>query len=109
MAPFPGNDHSLRPSAWVDRQYLDYGPLLSAIRGKRWVLAAHCVEAATPGVKVNLFQVPGGYALPVALGGRSESATVRLRNLPDLGRLHCQALHPGKDKAAAVAATLTDV
>ena len=108
MAPFPGNDHSLRPSPWVDRQYLDYGPLLDAMRGKQWVLAAHCVESATPGVKVNLFQVPGGYVLPVTFGGRWEVATVRVRNLPGLDRLRCQALHPGEAKAAAVAARLED-
>ena len=108
MAPFPGNDHSLRPSAWVDRQYLDYGPLLSAMRGKKWVLEPHCVESATPGVKVNLFQVPGGYALPVTSGGQSQSATVCLRDLPGLDRLGCEALHPGQDKPAAVTATLKD-
>ena len=108
MAPFPGNDHSLRPSAWVDRQYLDYGPLLDAMRGKKWVLEPHCVESATPGVKVNLFQVPGGYALPVTFAGQSESATVCLRNLPGLDRLRCEALHPGEDKADAVTATRKD-
>jgi len=108
MAPFPGNDHALRPSAWVDRQYLDYGPLLAAMRGKKWVLKAHCVESVTPGVKVNLFQVPGGYALPVTFGGGSAFATVRVRRLPGLDRLGCQALHPGEDQTAAVAATLKD-
>ncbi|MDD2764870.1 MAG: hypothetical protein PHE83_12955 [Opitutaceae bacterium] len=59
MAPFPGNDHSLLPSAWVDRQYLDYGPLLDALRGKKWVLRPHAVEAVNHAAKVNLFQVPG--------------------------------------------------
>ena len=92
----------------MDRQYLDYGPLLSAMRGKKWVLEPHCVESATPGVKVNLFQVPGGYALPVTSGGQSESATVCLRNLPGLDRLGCEALHPGQDTPAAVTATLKD-
>ncbi len=105
MAPFPGNDHSLRPSAWVDRQYLDYGPLLDAMRGKKWVLTSHCVESATPGVKVNLFQVPGGYAMPLTFGGTAESATVSLRNLPGLERLRCEVLHPGT--AAPLALTTT--
>lgn len=108
MAPFPGNDHSLRPSAWVDRQYLDYGPLLDAMRGKKWVLTAHCVESATPGVKVNLFQVPGGYALPVTGGGPTTTAVVSLRHLPALERLRCEALHPGADKPLAVPATFKD-
>ena len=66
----------------ADRLYLDYGPLLDAMRGRKWVLAAHCVEAVEPGVKVNLFQMPGGYVLPVTFGGklhrpRCGSATCR--------------------------------
>ncbi|MEI6673802.1 MAG: hypothetical protein WCO57_01355 [Verrucomicrobiota bacterium] len=108
MAPFPGNDHSLRPSPWVDRQYLDYGPLLDAMRGKKWVLEPRCVESSTPGVKVNLFQVPGGYALPVTFGGPAASATLTLRNLPGLDRLRCEALHPGADQATPVTETLKD-
>jgi hypothetical protein len=108
MAPFPGNDHSLRPSAWVDRQYLDYGALLDAMRGKKWVLEPRCVATATPGVKVNLFEVPGGYALPVTFGGQAETAIVQLRGLPGLAPLRCEALHPGEDKAAGVRATLQE-
>jgi hypothetical protein len=108
MAPFPGNDHSLRPSAWVDRQYLDYGPLLDAMRGKKWVLAPHCVESTTPGVKVNLFQVPGGYALPLTFGGKAEAAAVRLRNLPGLERLHAEVLHPGTRVPVTLTTTTGD-
>ena len=108
MAPFPSNDHSLRPSAWVDKQYLAYGPLLEAMRGKKWVLEPHCVESLTPGVKVNLFAVPGGYALPVTFGGKSESATVCLRNLPGLAALRGEALHPGADTAVPVVPVLKD-
>ena len=93
-APLPENDHTINPSAWAERFYLDYGPLMDVLRGKRWVLAAHCTEALTPGVKVNLFQVPGGYALPVTFGGTNASATIRLRNLPGLEQLKCEALHP---------------
>ena len=106
--PFPKNDHSIRPDPWADQQYLDYGSLLIALRGKKWVLGPHCVETTTPGVKVNLFQVPGGYALPVTFGGRAAFAAVRLRGIPKLDRLRCAALHPGEDQAAAVAATLED-
>ena len=94
-APLPANDHTINPSAWADRWYLDYGPLMDALRARQWVLAAHCVEAVTPGVKVNLFQTPEGYALPVTFGGRAESATVRVRHVNGLANVHCQALHPG--------------
>lgn len=105
MAPFPGNDHSLRPDPWVDRQYLDYGPLLAAMRGKKWVLEPHCVESATTGVKANLFEVPGGYVVPVTFGGAATNAVVRIRNVPGLKAARCQALHPGAEKWIAVPTT----
>ncbi len=108
MAPVPGNDHSILPKAKLDQWYLDYGPLLDVMRGKKWVLQPHCVETTTPGVKVNLFQVPGGYALPVTFGGTAESATVHLRNLDGLAKLRCEALHPGAETATPVPATLKD-
>ena len=107
-APYPLNNHCLRPSPWVDEQYLAYGPLLDVMRGKKWVLTAHCVEAVTPGVKVNLFQVPGGYVLPVTFGGKAESATVRLRNVTGLEKVECHALHPGTEAAVPVPARFHD-
>ena len=98
-APYPWNNHCLKPQEHGDQTYLDYGPLLDAMRGKKWVLAPHCVATATPGVKVNLFQVPGGYALPVTFGGTHETAVVWVRGLPGLNRVQCDALQPGKDGA----------
>ena len=97
-APYPWNNHCINPEPKAEKLYCAYGPLLSAIRGKKWVLAAHCVESVTPGVKVNLFEVPGGYTLPVTFGGKT--ATVRVRNLPDLGKMKCEALHPGREVAS---------
>ena len=95
-APFPGNDHTILPDPKADRWYLDYGPLLDPIRGKKWVLAPHCVESDVG--KVNLFEVPVGYALPVTFAGKAESVTVRVRNIPGLDKLKCDALHPGIEK-----------
>jgi hypothetical protein len=46
-------------------------------------------------VKVNLFEVPGGYALAATFGGSAETATVRVRNLRHLGGMKCEALQPG--------------
>ena len=37
MCPFPGNDHSIGPDAWADKQYLDYGPLMRMMKGREWV------------------------------------------------------------------------
>lgn len=101
-APYPRNNHCINPSPQADSLYLDYGPLLSAMRSKKWVLAPHCVETTTPGVKVNLFTVPGGYALPITFGGSATSATVVLRNLPDLGKLTASVLHPGASTATPI-------
>jgi len=107
-APYPFNHHCINPEPKAERQYMDYGPLLDAIRGKKWVLAAGCIEVATPGVKVNLFQVPGGYALPVTFGGKTESAVVRLRVPGRLDTLKCEALHPGADAPVPVMTTPKD-
>jgi len=80
-APIAGNDHTILPSADVDQAYTDYGPLLDALRGKRWVLEPHAIEATDTEVKANLFQVPGGYVVPITFGGNASSARVTLRHL----------------------------
>jgi hypothetical protein len=81
MAPFPGNDHSIAPGEWTDRQYLDYGPLLDALRGKKWVLAPHAVTVEGDTAKANLFETPGGYVVPVTFGGNAKEAVVTLRGV----------------------------
>jgi len=107
-APYPTNHHCIQPDPWADQQFLDYGPLLDAMRGKKWVLVPHCVESATPGVKVNLFQVPGGYALPVTFGGKTESARVRIRNVTGLEKAQCEAVLPGYETAQPIAVSFKD-
>jgi len=109
-APYPWNNHCINPEPKADKLYCAYGPLLSALRGKKWVLAAHCVESATPGVKVNLFEVPGGYALPVTFGGKAATATatVRVRNIPGLEKMKCIALHPGREVASPATSHFRD-
>jgi hypothetical protein len=133
IAPYPDNDHCVTPSAegtkmtdmyaaaGADRkpvsdpnaknpeaQCMAYGPLMEAYRGKKWVLAPHCIETVTPHVKVNLFQVPAGYALPVVFGGDAASATVRVRNLPGLESMQCAVLHPDGAALAPLEGTLKD-
>ena len=104
-APYPFNHHCITPEPTAESFYIDYGPLFDAIRGKRWVLAAGCVEAVSPGVGVNLFEVPGGYVLPVMFGGKTTSALIRVGNVPGLARLKCDALHPGSSAPSPVDAT----
>ena len=74
--PYPFNNHCIVPSADHDRWYFDYGPLLDAMRGKKWVLQPHSVTAGAPNVKVNLFEVPGGYVVPVTFAGQAASVEV---------------------------------
>ena len=110
MAPFPGNDHSLGPGEWVDRQYLDYGPLLVALRGKRWVLEPHVISVRGSAAKANIFEVPGGYVIPVVYAGREKTVRVALRGLPGPSggaRYIAEALHPGAEARVPVAMTRT--
>lgn len=110
MAPFLGNDHSLLPSEWVDRQYLDYGPLLGLMKGRKWVLEPHCVAAVDGQAKVNLFEVPGGWLVPVTFGPKEGTVTVTLRNVPGMtGSPRAEAAYPGTDKMESVTLTSAGV
>ncbi len=93
MAPYPWNHHCTQPSKEADELFLAYGPLLDEMRGKKWVLTPHCVESDS--AKVNLFEVPGGYAMPVTFAGNAGMATVRIRNVAGLKKLKCHVIHPG--------------
>jgi hypothetical protein len=103
-APYTFNNHCINPEPLADQLYTDYGPLLDAMRGKKWVLAPHCVESTTPGTKVNLFEVPGGYALPVTFAGDAKEAIVTVRNIEGLRTLKAIALHPGGEQPVAAKA-----
>ncbi len=81
-APFPVNNHAIPPSgAAIDRQYLDYGPLFEALRGRSWVLTSRVVEVEGGRAKANVFAVPGGYVVPVTFGGAHSSVPIRLHGL----------------------------
>ncbi len=108
MAPFPGNDHSILPDEWTDRQYLDYGPLMASMRGKKWVLEPHCLEVGDGAAKANLFEVPGGYIVPVVFGADESTVTLKIRNIPGLDSVKCQALYPGTDQPAALKSSYKD-
>ena len=98
-APFPGNDHTLNPDPWTDQQYLDYGPLLNALYGRKWVLIPHVISVLDDKAKANVFEIPGGYAVPVTFGG--DKANVQLNGLPMLKNqkgYKVSILHPGSEK-----------
>jgi hypothetical protein len=93
--PYPGNDHTINPSAWAERYYEDYGPLLDALRGRTWALWPHPIEA-DGSAKANLFQTPGGYVIPVVFGGKAASVRVTARGLKGIDdRATFEALLPG--------------
>lgn len=96
-APIPGNDHAIAPSPSADRWYLDYGMLLDAMRGRKWVLTPHAVSVEGP-FKANLFEVADGYVVPVTFGGDRTEARVSVR-IPS-GSYAATVLYPGE--AAAV-------
>jgi len=103
MAPFPGNDHSILPSPREDQPFFDYGPLLDAMRGKKWVLQPHCVEAANGNAKVNLFSVSDGWAVPVVFGPKDGTVTVLIRNVPEISKdIKVDALLPGVEQPQPV-------
>ncbi len=101
-APFPNNNHCLRPSPLADKMFLDYGSLLDAMRGKKWVLTPHCV--ASDSAKVNLFEVPDGYVMPVTLAGKAGTAIVRVCNVPGLKTARCEVILPGIEKPVPLTA-----
>ncbi|MGA3334249.1 MAG: hypothetical protein ABSC62_08800 [Terracidiphilus sp.] len=92
----------------TEKYYLAYGPLMDAMRGKKWVLTPHCVEVTDGAAKANLFQVPGGYAMPVCFGGKADFAEVILRNLPGIDNLKYSVIHPGVETAVAATVLLKD-
>jgi hypothetical protein len=108
--PVVGNDHTIIPDPWADPYYLDYGPLLDALRGRKWVLGPQPVEVAGQVARANVFAVPGGYVAPVVMGGAAPEATVTLRGLDLAEAAHAlwvEVLHPGESRWQAVAARRT--
>jgi len=106
-APVPGNDHCILPNPKIEEGYFDYAPLLNAMRGKKWVLQAHVIEVVSGEAKVNLFEIPGGYVIPVVYGGEQTSVKVILRDLPRLpgqDKFLIEAIHPGVAKPTSLQA-----
>ncbi|MFI5386426.1 MAG: NPCBM/NEW2 domain-containing protein [Fimbriimonadales bacterium] len=75
-APVAANDHTILPSPWADAQYLAYGPLFRALQERKWDLRTGLVRVT--GAKANLFQVPGGYVVPLVFAGKSPSVALTL-------------------------------
>ena len=98
MVPYPENDHSIVSDAWAERFYMDYGPLLDELRGRKWVLEPHVISVEHSAAKANIFQSPKGYVVPVTFGGEAASVKVVLRGSPVVAapqEYKIEILHPG--------------
>lgn len=103
-APYPLNNHCIQPSPKGDQFYFDYGPLFDLLRAKRWVLEPHCIEVVAGTAKANLFQVPGGWVVPVVFGGTDSIAVVQIQNVPGMiQNLRCEVIQPGVSKPVGAA------
>ena len=102
--PVPGADHTVPEDPWVDQCYLDYGPLLQAMRGKRWVLTPHVVSVDHQTARVNLFKVRGGYAIPITFAGQADLVTVTMKKAPDTVEqiTSITVIHPGEAKTSTL-------
>ncbi|MBN1553276.1 MAG: hypothetical protein JXA11_00910 [Phycisphaerae bacterium] len=100
MAPFPGNDHSVRPGEEVERYFLDYGPMLNALRGRKWILQPHVIEVKDNLAKANVFTVPDGLIIPVMFGGECDRVEILLwnfRNVFPSQECNFDVILPGED------------
>lgn len=103
MCPFPGNDHSILPDEWVDKQYIDYVPLMVAMRGKKWVLEPHVIHVPDAKAKANIFEVPDGFIVPVVYAENDENVKVVLQSKTLFhDKFTISAIHPGSDIPVAV-------
>ncbi len=95
MCPFPGNDHSIRPDEWGDRQYLDYGPLMRLLVGREWVLEREPVRVVSGDAKANAFRTPEGYVFPVVFAGNG-AVRLELGVLREGGTWTVEVWYPGE-------------
>ena len=95
MCPFPGNDHSIWPDEWVNKQYLDYGALMKLLNEREWVLENNPVKVLSKDAKANIFKVRESYIIPVVFA-KSEKATIEMGVLKNGGKWNVNILYPGE-------------
>jgi hypothetical protein len=74
------------------------------MRGKRWVLKQHVISVNDHSARANVFEVPGGYAIPVTFAENTSEVTVILRDLLDMHEriTGITVFHPGEAKTSSV-------
>lgn len=110
-APVPYNNHTILPSEFVDKWYLDYGPLLNELSGRTWVLKPHVIRVLNPNARANIFKVPSGYSIPVVSDEKELSQVTLELNAPEWFSAKtptAEVLHPGSENSVAVIPTYND-
>ena len=103
MCPFPGNDHSIKPDPEIDKWYIDYGPLMIAMKGRKWILEPHVISVKNNLAKANLFSIPKGFYIPVVYGKKGvANAMVTFKNVGGGKIKFCQVYSPGKKEPAII-------
>jgi hypothetical protein len=97
--PYPEADHTIGPDPWVDAEYLKYGRLFNAIRGRRWILTSNVVSCVNSTAKVNFFEIPGGFVIPVTFGAGPQAEIVcKIPHEINADELTVQVLHPDAEQ-----------
>ncbi len=86
-APVTGNDHTIVPDPTTDSYYLQYGPLLNLLRGKKWVLEPHVLQVENNAAKANLFKVPEGLVMPVVFATTENPVKIKIARSDEIGNL----------------------
>jgi len=103
MCPFPGNDHSIQPDLNVDKWYIDYGPLMIAMKRRKWILEPHVISVKNNLAKANLFSIPKGFYIPVVYAKKGVgNAMVTFKNVGGGKIKFCQVYSPGKKEPAII-------
>lgn len=98
-APVTGNDHTIVPDSVTDNYYLQYGPLLDLMRGKKWVLEPHIICIVDEVAKANLFKTTKGVVMPVVFATSENPVKISILKCADIGKITAaSAIFPGKDQ-----------
>ena len=99
MAPYPGNDHSILPDPEIEKHYLEYGDMFTAIHEKKYILISHVIEVEGKQAKANIFETSKNYVIPIVFGKTSHVRVIihNLQSLLSQANLKATVLYPGKN------------
>ena len=71
-APFPANDHTIKPDGKVEKLYLEYGFLFNLLHDKKWVLIPDIIKVENNSAIVNIFKTGDVYIIPIVFAKEKE-------------------------------------